>query len=797
MRRALISNHFRCWRRLEGSECPGDNVNAERLKAIVRGAVQGVGFRPFIYGLATRLGLSGWVSNTAQGVFIEVEGSRPLLNEFLLRLEKEKPARSIIQSLEFSFLEASGYAGFEIRPSDDHGKKTAFVLPDIATCADCLLELFDPGNRRYLYPFTNCTHCGPRFSIIEALPYDRPNTSMKDFLMCAECEGEYHDPADRRFHAQPNACPTCGPRLQLWDRAGRPLGERHDALLRAAAAIREGKILALKGIGGFQLIVDARNEEAVRRLRLGKCREEKPFALMYPGLEMLREDTFLDEFEARLLSSPEAPIVLLRRKEGAVRLALSVAPANPNIGAMLPGSPLHHVLLRELAFPVVATSGNLSEEPICIDESEALKRLGNAADLLLVHNRSIVRQVDDSVARVVLGREMLLRRARGYAPLPIHLRQQVPPVLAVGPHLKNTVALGIGNEVFLSQHIGDLETPEAWLAFRRVLTDLQKFYEFTAETVACDLHEEYFSTQHARTLAKPLVRVQHHYAHVLACMAENELEGPALGVSWDGTGLGVDGTIWGGEFLLIDPAVEINRSETPFIRVAHLRNFRLPGGEAAIRQPRRAALGLLWEIFGEELFERADTLAVRQFFSESESNVIRQMLGRGVNSPLTSSAGRLFDAVASIVGVRQWTRFEGQAAMALEFILQSGVDTSYAFSIGEDGIVDWQPMILQILKETQAGEPVGRIAASFHNTLAEMMIAAARRAGVRQVVLTGGCFQNKYLLERAVRRLEQENFQPSWHQRVPPNDGGIALGQVMAAARVTRLRPKTKAVSYA
>jgi hydrogenase maturation protein HypF len=772
-------------------------MKAERLKAVVRGAVQGVGFRPFVYGLATRLGLSGWVSNTTQGVRLEVEGPRPLLNDFLLRLEREKPARSIIQSLEFSFLEASGYDGFAIRPSDDQGKKTAFVLPDSAICADCLHELFDPGNRRYLYPFTNCTHCGPRFSIIEALPYDRPNTSMKDFLLCAECEREYHDPANRRFHAQPNACPTCGPRLQLWDRAGQPLGEHQDALRRAAVAIREGKILALKGVGGFQLIIDACDEEAVRRLRAGKCREEKPFALMYPSLEMLREDAFIDELEARLLSSPEAPIVLLRRKEGAVRLAPSVAPGNPNLGAMLPGSPLHHILLRELAFPVVATSGNLSEEPICIDESEALKRLGNIADFFLVHNRPIVRQVDDSVARVLLGRETILRRARGYAPLPIHVQQPVPAVLAVGPHLKNTVALGIGNEVFLSQHIGDLETPEAWLAFRRVLTDLQTFYEFTPETVACDLHEEYLSTKHARTLANPLVKVQHHYAHVLACMAENELEGPALGVSWDGTGLGADGTIWGGEFLLVDSAVKMNRPETPFIRVAHLRNFRLPGGEAAIRQPRRAALGLLWEVFGEELYGRADTLALRQCFSEPELNVIRQMLARGVNSPLTSSAGRLFDAVASIVGVRQWTQFEGQAAMGLEFVLQPGVDRFYSFHVGEDGVIDWQPMILQILEETHSGEPVGRTAAAFHNTLAEMMIAVARRAGIRQVVLTGGCFQNKYLLERAVRRLEQENFQPSWHQRIPPNDGGIALGQVMAAARETGARRETKAMSYA
>ena len=411
-----------------------------------------------------------------------------------------------------------------------------------------------------------------------------------------------------------------------------------------------------------------------------------------------------------------------------------------------------------------------------MDESEALKRLGNIADFFRSITAPSCGKWMIQWRGVSWAGEMILRRAGGYAPLPIHVRSPLSAVLAVGPHLKNTVALGIGNEVFLSQHIGDLETPEAWLAFRRVLTDLQRFYEFTPETVACDLHEEYLSTKHARTLAKPLLQVQHHYAHVLACMAENELEGPVLGVSWDGTGLGVDGTIWGGEFLLIDPA-EPNRS--PFVRVAHLRNFRLPGGEAAIRQPRRAALGLLWEVFGEQLFDRADTLAVRQFFSEAESNMIRQMLARGVNSPLTSSAGRLFDAVASLVGVRQRTQFEGQAAMGLEFVVQPGVEASYPFAIAQDGTIDWQPMVLQLLKETQSGEPVGQMAAAFHNTLAEMMIAVARRAGIRQVVLTGGCFQNKYLLERAVRRLGEEGFQPSWHQRVPPNDGGIALGRMM------------------
>jgi len=764
-------------------------MNPERVKAVVRGAVQGVGFRPFIYRLATHLGLNGWVSNSAQGVFIEVEGPRAQLNQFLLRLENEKPARAIIQSLEFSFLEEAGYAGFEIRHSDDTGGKSAFILPDIAVCADCVAEVFEPGNRRHLYPFTNCTNCGPRFSIIESLPYDRPNTSMKQFTMCAECAEEYYNPADRRFHAQPNACPKCGPQLVLWDQTGIILAARHEALLQAVSAVRNGQILALKGIGGFQLIVDARNEESVRRLRMRKSREEKPFALMYPTIGMVRVDCEVGDFEARLLASPEAPIVLLEQNRGAARLARSIAPRNPNLGVMLPSSPLHRLLLHELDFPVVATSGNLSNEPICISEAEARERLRGLADLFLVHNRPIVRPVDDSVVRVVMDREMVLRRARGYAPLPIHLNQELPAILAVGPHLKNTVALSIGKEIFTSQHIGDLETGEAWAAFRRVAADLPNLYDTKPEAVACDLHGEYLSTKYAKSLEIPLQPVQHHYAHVLSCMAENELEGPVLGVSWDGTGLGSDGTIWGGEFLLVDDLRENSRAESPFTRFAHFRNFRLPGSETAIRQPRRAALGLLWEIYGKELFDREDTLPVRRHFSDQELNMIGQMLANDVNAPLTSSAGRLFDAVASMLGLRQRANYEGQAAMELEFAVQPGVDTKCFFRLIEkrEVIVDWEPMVLQLLEALRRQETIGRLSAAFHNTMAEIIVAIARLASMEQVILTGGCFQNKYLLERTVRRLREESFRPCWHQRIPSNDGGIALGQVVGAARAMRV----------
>ena len=751
----------------------------ERAKAIVTGAVQGVGFRPFVYRLATELGLSGWVSNASQGVLIEVEGNGTSLREFVVRLQREQPPQAIIQSFEFSFLDAVGYRDFTIRESEGEGAKTAFILPDIATCSHCLKEIFSPNNRRQRYPFTNCTHCGPRFTIIESLPYDRPNTSMKKFRMCPDCQREYNDPQDYRFHAQPIACPACGPQLELWDAVGNPVAQRDAALRLAADLVRDGKIIALKGVGGFQLIADARNEAVVRELRRRKRRSEKPFALLYPSLDLAREHCRISELEERLLASAEAPIVLLQR--WSPPLAPSVAPGNPNLGVMLPSSPLHHLFMRQLDFPVIATSGNLSDEPICIDEHEALTRLAGIADFFLVHNRPIVRAMDDSVARVVRGREMVLRRARGYAPLPIHLKTPVPCVLALGAHLNNTVALSQGNEVFISQHIGDLETSEAHEAFRAAATDLPRLYAAKPVAIACDLHPDYISTKHAAHLASesgvPLHPVQHHWAHVLACIAENEVAYPALGVAWDGTGLGTDGTIWGGEFLLA--------KEDGFDRVAHFRQFRLPGGDAAIRQPRRTALGALFETRGVKGLDFGDLAPMRDF-EESELSVIRQMLIKGVQAPLTSSAGRLFDAVASLTGLRQQVTFEGQAAMDLEFAIQSCVGESYPFEIKSTAPseIDWRPMIDEIIGDVRGGVDVGLISAKFHNALVEVIVAVAKHVGQTRVVLTGGCFQNRYLTERSVQRLLEEGFRPYWHQRIPTGDGGIALGQIVDAARV-------------
>jgi len=753
----------------------------DRLKVTIHGAVQGVGFRPFVYRLSTELGLRGWVLNSSQGVFIEVEGRRSVLEEFLLHLEREKPPRAIIQSLEFSFLDPIGYPDFVIRHSQETGEKTVLILPDIATCPECRREVWDPGDRRYRYPFTNCTHCGPRFTIIRALPYDRPNTSMAHFPLCPDCRREYEDPLDRRFHAQPVACPVCGPQVELWDGSGGRICTGDEAIREAAQAVREGRILAMKGLGGFLLIVDARSGAAVRRQRERKHREEKPFALLYPSLEVIKEHCFVSPLEERVLTSPESPIVLLHRRETS-EVCEAVAPGNPYLGVMLPYTPLHDLLMQELGFPVVATSGNRSDEPICIDENEAQERLGGIADLFLVHNRPIVRQGDDSVVRVVLEQELVLRRARGYAPLPVYLKHEVPPILAVGAHLKNTIALSVGRPVFLSQHIGDLDTPEACAAFERVIADLLRLYEVEPTAIVHDLHPDYFSTQWARqaACASPveLVSVQHHHAHLASCLADNEVEGPALGVTWDGTGYGLDGTVWGGEFLWGDAS--------GFERVALMRTFRLPGGEAAVDEPRRTALGVLWEHFGPESLEWED-LAPVAAFSSGERRLLQRMLERGVNSPVTSSAGRLFDAVAALVGLRQKARFEAQAAMMLEYAVDETVTEAYPLPMTKSQplVLDWGPLLEALLADLREGVGVGVMAARFHNALAEGIVAVVRAVGAERAALSGGCFQNCILLERAYRRLTKAGIRVYVHQRIPPNDGGIALGQVAVAASGT------------
>jgi hydrogenase maturation protein HypF len=756
----------------------------QRLRVVIRGAVQGVGFRPFVFRLASELALPGWVINSAAGVVVEVEGSRATLEAFLLRIEREKPSIAFIQSLESSWLDAEGFTSFEIRESSG-GEKTVLVLPDVATCPDCRNDISSVTNRRYRYPFTNCTNCGPRYTIIEGLPYDRPNTSMKKFAMCEACRREYENPADRRFHAQPNACPDCGPHLELWDGRGSVLWEGDDALVAAAKSVRDGSILAVKGLGGFHLMCRADDSRAVEALRERKRREEKPFAVMFPSMQSLRASCEVDPLEERLLNSPEAPIVLLRKRQGVAAVAEAAAPGNPNLGAMLPYTPLHHLLLDEVGLPVVATSGNISDEPICTDEEEALTRLRSIADFFLVHNRPIVRHVDDSIVRVVLGRELVLRRARGYAPLPVLSSAKLPKILAVGAHQKSTVAASIEDQVFISQHIGDLETRQAFDAFREVIGSFSKLYDYEPERLASDLHPDYLSTQYALRRSATTVGVQHHYAHVLSCMAENGLNAPVLGVAWDGSGYGPDGTIWGGEFLLV--------GKSGFERLAHLKTFPLPGGDRAIKEPRRAAAGILYQIFGPSFLgfflgtpAGAEKLPIERAFPPEEALLLSSMLERHVRCPETSSAGRLFDAVAALTGVRQKVSYEGQAAMQLEFAAESTPDPGvYPFEIVETSplVVNWEPAIRRILTECADPGTSAVVPARFHNTLAEIIVAVAKRIGESRIALTGGCFQNRYLTERTVQRLREEGFRPYWHQRVPPNDGGIALGQIFAAAR--------------
>ena len=759
------------------------SIPKQRLRLTIKGAVQGVGFRPFIYRLAIELGLVGWVNNSSLGVFIEVEGNDRTLETFQGRIWQEKPPRSRIQSIEASYLDLVGYENFEIRASVG-GEKTAVVLPDMATCPDCLQEIFDPNNRRYRYPFTNCTNCGPRYSIIEALPYDRPNTTMKSFQMCGKCQSEYENPLDRRFHAQPNACPICGPHLELWDTEGKVVAAGDRAIKATADAIREGKILAIKGLGGFHLIIDAGNKSAIEQLRQRKKRPQKPFALMYPSLDLVKEHCLVSQLEENLLSSPEAPILLLKRKTLSATPSTEIAPGNPYLGVMLPYTPLHHLLMAELGFPVVATSGNISNEPICIEETEALQRLKEIADLFLIHDRAIVRPLDDSVVRVMMGKEAILRLARGYAPFSKVENNTIsesphPHILAVGAHLKNTVAIALKNRIFISQHVGDLATTAAFESFKKVIGTLAQLYEFKPTIVACDAHPDYLSSQFAQQLKLPVVRVQHHYAHVLSCMAENEIEPPVLGISWDGTGYGLDGTIWGGEFIYV--------GGDNWQRIARLDTFRLPGAKQAIKEPRRVALGLLYELFGDDLFTQKNLLPL-QAFSDRELKIVKTMLHKNLNTPVTSSVGRLFDGVSSILGIRQIASFEGQAAMELEFAIEDlETNEHYDFKLinceNTPLVVDWAAMLHDILSDLKYGLPTEEISAKFHNSLVEIIVAIAKHTKERKIVLTGGCFQNNYLTRRAIDRLKQENFHPYWHQTIPPNDGGIALGQIIAALR--------------
>jgi hydrogenase maturation protein HypF len=749
-----------------------------RLSVRVEGVVQGVGFRPFVYSLATRLGLSGWVGNDVDGVFAEVEGPTAGVRQFLDALAAQPPPLARVDRVSATTLPPNGAAGFAIAPSDPTGRRRALVSADSATCGDCLAELADPADRRFGYPFINCTNCGPRFTIVTGVPYDRPLTTMAPFTMCAACAAEYHDPASRRFHAQPVCCPACGPRLRLLGARG--AGVPGEPLAQAGQWLADGRVLAVKGLGGYHLAVDATSQAAAAALRGRKHRADKPFAVMVADLAAARELCEVDDLGQALLTSARRPVVLLPRRPGAP-VAGAVAPANSELGLMLPYTPLHHLLLRQVTRPIVLTSGNVSDEPIAYRDDDALTRLAGIADAFLTHDRAIHIRTDDSVVRPVRGTASLLRRSRGYAPEPLTVAAGFPrPVLACGAELKNTFCLAQGNRAFVSHHIGDLENFETLRSFTEGIDHFRRLFDIDPEVVAYDLHPDYLSSKYALDLAgADLAGVQHHHAHIASCLADNEVDGPVIGVAFDGTGFGGDGTIWGGEFLLADLA--------GFERAGHLATVPMPGGAAAIRQPWRMAAAYLDAAFGGE---PPAGLAVLARNDGSWQQVVT-LARRGINAPATSSAGRLFDAAAALLGVRDSINYEGQAAIELEQWADPAEHGSYpaGISAGSGPVrVCGADLVRAAAEDLLAGTSPAVVAARFHGGVAEAIVGVCgllrERTGLATVALSGGVFQNRLLLGRAVDLLTAAGFGVLTHQRVPPNDGGISLGQaVVAAAR--------------
>jgi hydrogenase maturation protein HypF len=747
----------------------------------VSGIVQGVGFRPYVYRLASELKLVGSIANTPAGVTIEVQGTAEAVDSFLTRLPLELPRLARITGLATRVLPCNHDHEFRILASVVGEESRALISPDVAICEDCRRELFDPHDRRFRYPFINCTNCGPRFTIVRGIPYDRARTSMAKFQMCPACQREYDDPLNRRFHAQPNACWDCGPRVELWDSFGRRI-DTPDPVEAAAALLREGRVVAVKGLGGFHLAVDATNASAVATLRQRKRRVGKPFAIMAPDFTAMDAFCIADDSSRALLLGPERPIVLLPKKVPSP-IAQEVAPRIHELGVFLPYTPLHHLLFAGGRFTaLVMTSGNLSEEPIAIENREAVERLGGLGDFFLVHDRDILRRSDDSVVRSSGGHVLQLRRSRGYVPVPIFLQQELPPILAVGGELKNTICLTKGRHAFLSQHVGDLENLEAHKFFEEAIAHLEHILEIVPQVIAYDLHPDYFSTRWA--LAQKgvrLVGVQHHHAHIASCMAENHLDGKVIGFALDGTGYGTDGHIWGGEVLVSD--------YEEFHRVAHLAYVPMPGGEAAIHEPWRMALSYLLRHFGEKLFDLPVPF-VRQL-DRRRAELLLRMIERGVNSPLTSSCGRLFDAVAALVGIRQTVTYEAQAAIELEMAIDShGDDTGYPLAVVSDKsgwTMDAGPLFEAIAGDLKRGIPTGTISRKFHEGLADVFAQLAclvrERTGHSRVCLSGGSFQNMHLLQALQVRLQRHGFEVFTHSEVPPGDGGLSLGQALVASR--------------
>ncbi|MBW1779589.1 MAG: carbamoyltransferase HypF [Deltaproteobacteria bacterium] len=752
----------------------------KRAKGAIHGIVQGVGFRPFIYQLASRYCLSGYVTNTPVGVEIEVEGTEADIRQFTHAVESEHPPLAHIASARWETITAKNEAAFIIKESLSGAERSALISPDVCVCPDCLAEMRDPLNRRYGYPFINCTNCGPRYTIITDIPYDRAVTTMRKFRMCPTCQAEYQDPRDRRFHAQPNACWDCGPVTCLHGRDGTPLSCK-DPIEEAISLLYKGAILAIKGLGGFHLVVDASNHNAVTRLRRRKHREEKPLAIMVRDMAAAREIAHIDDQEAKLLSSLQRPIVLLkkRRFHG---LSYQVAPKNRYLGVMLPYTPIHYLLMEGPFRALVMTSGNMTEEPITTDNREAFRRLGGIVDYFLMHNRDIYLRSDDSVLKVVQGIPRQIRRSRGYVPVPIFLpdsMRDLPPVLAVGAELKNTVCLTKENRAFLSQHIGDMQNLETYEFFSLTVSHLKRILEIDPKVLAHDLHPDYLSSKFAREQGEfPTLGVQHHHAHIVSCLAEHGLRKPVIGVAMDGTGLGLDGRIWGGEIILSDL--------TSFKRKAHLDYIPLPGGDAAATYPWRMALIYLHKTFGDDLFNLSIPF-VRNLDPEASSVILRMAL-KGVNSPLTSSCGRLFDAIAALLGLRQKIAYEGQAAIELEMCQRLQDQGVYPYEIRrhEDGwVMQTAETVREIVEDIKREEGRGIVARRFHNTLIRMITDACvkirEESGIEQVAASCGAFQNATLLGGLARALAAEGFRVYSHAKVPANDGGICLGQAVCA----------------
>ncbi|MEJ2165359.1 MAG: carbamoyltransferase HypF [Desulfobacterales bacterium] len=755
-----------------------DKLTAEKLH--INGIVQGVGFRPFVYQLAEKHELKGEVANTSSGVIIHVEGLAEHVTAFEKDLAAKPPLLAYIVEITRQPETVKNYTDFTIVKSKGESEISTLISPDVSVCEDCRAELFDPADRRFHYPFINCTNCGPRYTIIDDIPYDRPKTSMRHFKMCAACQAEYDDPTNRRFHAQPNACAECGPRVTLYDSRKKIIGAQ-DPILKAAELLKKGCILAVKGLGGYHLAADAANAEAVRRLRKRKLREEKPLAVMSYDLATVRRYAAVDHDEENLLSSIQRPIVLLKKKTPGL-ICEAVAPRNKYFGVMLPYTPLHYLLLQHDFIALVMTSGNLSEEPIAIDNDEAFSRLSGIADYFLVHNRDIYLRSDDSIVRHTAGAKRFIRRSRGFVPIPVFLQKKVPQILACGAELKNTVCLTKQDKAFLSQHIGDLENIATYGFLKLTVDHLKRILDIHPEIIAFDRHPDYLSTRYAlEQPAVPKIQVQHHHAHIVSCMAERKLGGAVIGLAFDGTGYGTDGAVWGGEILIVEAH--------DFRRAAHLAYVPMPGSTAAIREPWRMAVSYLQDAFGPDAGRLK--LPALESIAQEKLAVIGGMIAKGINSPPTSSLGRLFDGVAAICGIRSRVNFEGQAAMELEMLSAEAAGGIYEYEWERDDIIriPSAPIIRGVVADIQNRVPPAVIGARFHRTLirlfTELCVVLRKDNSLNRVVLSGGCFQNAMLFTGLIQALKDNGFEVFSHEQVPTNDGGISLGQAVAAAAVS------------